>query len=83
MISFNATLSSQGSALHEFDKIFPHHRLGGGDIGLEVARLLASRKHSLILLGRDAVRLQAASNEICVTHETEVYVHSVDPSEPG
>ena len=37
---------------------------GGGGIGLEVARLLASREHSLILVVRDALRLQAAAKEL-------------------
>ena len=56
---------------------------GGGGIGLEMARLLASREHSLILVGRDAVRLQAAAKELRATHGAEVHVHSVDLSEPG
>ena len=56
---------------------------GGGGIGLEMARLLASREHCLILVGRDAARLQAAANELRATHGTEVHVHSVDLSEPG
>ena len=56
---------------------------GGGGIGLEMARLLASREHSLILVGRDAVRLQTAANELRATHGTEVHAHSVDLSEPG
>lgn len=56
---------------------------GGGGIGLEVARLLASREHSLILVGRDAVRLQTAANELRAAHRTEVHVHSIDLSEPG
>ena len=32
---------------------------GGGGIGLKMARLLASRRHILILVGRDAVRPEA------------------------
>jgi hypothetical protein len=56
---------------------------GGSGIGLEMARLLASRERSLILVGRDAVRLQAAANELRAAHGTEVHVHSVDLSEPG
>ena len=56
---------------------------GGSGIGLEIARLLASRENSLILVGRDAVRLQAAENELRAAHGTEVHVHSVDLSEPG
>ncbi|MFM9039425.1 MAG: SDR family NAD(P)-dependent oxidoreductase, partial [Betaproteobacteria bacterium] len=56
---------------------------GGGGIGLEMARLLASREHSLILVGRDTVRLQAAAKELRATHGAEVHVHSVDLSEPG
>ena len=56
---------------------------GGGGIGLEMPRLLASRKHSLILVGRDAARLQAAANELRSAHGAEVHVHSVDLSEPG
>ena len=56
---------------------------GGGGIGLEIARLLASCEHSLILVGRDAVRLQTAANELRATHGTEVHAHSVDLSEPG
>ena len=56
---------------------------GGGGIGLELARLLASREHSLILVGRDAVRLQTAANELRTAHGTEVHVHSIDLSEPG
>jgi short-subunit dehydrogenase len=56
---------------------------GGSGIGLELARLLASREHSLILVGRDAARLQAAANELRLTHGTEVHVHSIDLSEPG
>lgn len=43
---------------------------GGSGIGLEIARLLASREHSLILFGRDSVRLQAAANELRATHGT-------------
>ncbi|MFN7881748.1 MAG: SDR family NAD(P)-dependent oxidoreductase, partial [bacterium] len=43
---------------------------GGSAIGLELARLLASREHSLILVGRDAARLQAAANELRLTHGT-------------
>ena len=56
---------------------------GGGGIGLAMARLLASREQSLILVGRDAVRLQAAAKELRATHGAEVHVHSVDLSEPG
>ena len=56
---------------------------GGGGIGLEMARLLASREHSLILVGRDTVRLQAAAKELRATYGAEVHVHSVDLSEPG
>jgi short-subunit dehydrogenase len=56
---------------------------GGGGIGLAMARLLASREQSLILVGRDAVRLQAAAMELRATHGAEVHVHSVDLSEPG
>lgn len=56
---------------------------GGGGIGMEMARLLASRERSLILVGRDVVRLQAAANELRSAHGAEVHVHSVDLSEPG
>ena len=56
---------------------------GGGGIGLEMARLLASSEHALILIGRDAVRLQSAANELRAAHGAEVHVHSVDLSEPG
>jgi short-subunit dehydrogenase len=56
---------------------------GSGGIGLEMARLLAARGHHLVLVSRDAGRLQAAADALRRTHDTEVHLHAIDLSEPG
>jgi short-subunit dehydrogenase len=56
---------------------------GGAGIGLEMARLLAARGRRLVLVGRDAARLQAAADELYQTHGNEVHAVSIDLSEPG
>lgn len=55
---------------------------GGGGLGLEMARLLAARGHNLVLVSRDAKRLQAAADEMILTYGTKVHIHSIDLSEP-
>jgi hypothetical protein len=56
---------------------------GSGGIGLEMARILAARRHSLVLTSRDPARLQAAAEELRRTQGAEVHVHALDLSEPG
>jgi len=56
---------------------------GSGGIGLEIARLLASRGHRLILVSRDSVRLNSAAQELRQAYGAEVHSHAIDLSEPG
>ena len=56
---------------------------GSAGIGLEMARLLAARRHRLVLASRDSGRLEAAAAELRDTHGAEVHVHPIDLSEPG
>jgi short-subunit dehydrogenase len=56
---------------------------GSGGIGLEMARLLAARGHRLLLVSRDAGRLEAVASELHRTYGTEVLVHAMDLSAPG
>jgi len=54
-----------------------------GGIGLEIARLLAARGHRLVLVSRDAARLQLAADELHLRDGAETHVHAIDLSEPG
>lgn len=56
---------------------------GSGGIGLEMARLLASHGHRLLLVSRDAARLDSAVQELRQVYGAEVYFHAIDLSEPG
>lgn len=56
---------------------------GSGGIGLEMARLLASRGHRLLLVSRDAARLNSAAQELRQVFGAEVFFHAIDLSEPG
>jgi short-subunit dehydrogenase len=56
---------------------------GGAGIGLEMARLLAARRHRLVLASRDADRLQVVAEQLRRTYGVEVHVHSLDLSKPG
>ena len=56
---------------------------GSRGIGLEIARLLASRGHRLLLVSRDSVRLNSAAQELRQAYGAEVHSHAIDLSEPG
>lgn len=56
---------------------------GGSGIGLEIAKLLAPLGYSLLLVGRDANRLNAAANGLRAAHDITVHVYSIDLSEPS
>jgi short-subunit dehydrogenase len=47
-------------------------------IGLEMARMLATRHHRLILVSRSADRLEAVANELRQNAGTEVIIYAVD-----
>jgi short-subunit dehydrogenase len=54
-----------------------------GGIGLEMARLLAARGHRLVLVSRDAAKLEHAASAIRREHGADVHTQAIDLSEPN
>jgi uncharacterized protein len=54
-----------------------------GGIGLELARLLASDRHDLVLVARNRERLDEIAAELGTRHHIGVRCESVDLSQPG
>jgi short-subunit dehydrogenase len=52
-------------------------------IGRELARLLAARKHPLVLVGRSQARLEEVADEVAAAHGVPVQVLAVDLARPG
>lgn len=56
---------------------------GSAGIGLEMAHLLAERGHRLVLVSRDAGRLESAAADLERAHGQAVHVYPIDLSERG
>jgi short-subunit dehydrogenase len=54
-----------------------------GGIGLELARVLAANRFSLVLLARSRNKLEDLARELGVKHGTSVTVVPVDLGDPG
>jgi short-subunit dehydrogenase len=56
---------------------------GGTGIGREMAVILGAQGHPLVLVGRNAARLEETADEIRVRHRVEVWTFASDLAKPG